>query len=125
MQRTAQGHAITDRWGVMQAMLEPGQVHCQHLLVQIQQRRLGLILCGRRNLPIDRQMAQKRFHLGRPHVLRVALAMKENKTPCPVDISLFRANAVVPRAQVNAHALQQLGRAWLGGATAGLLGCWG
>ncbi|MNV89963.1 hypothetical protein D3C71_1842990 [compost metagenome] len=48
--------------------------------------------------------------------------MKHNKTPCPIDIRLLSANAVVPRAQVNAHALQQLGRARSGEVVAGRLG---
>ena len=103
-------------------LVEPGQIDFQNLLVQVQKCRLGLILRGGGHIALHRQMAQKRLHLRHAHITRVALAMKQHKAARPIDIRLLGANAVMPRAQVNAHALEQLGRARRGGAAGGLRG---
>jgi len=54
-------------------------------------------------------MAQESLYLGRAHVLRVTLVMKQDEAPRPVYVGLFCTDAVVPRAQVGAQAIQQLG----------------
>jgi len=41
--------------------------------------------------------------------------MEQDEAPRPVYVRLLGTNAVVPRAQMNAHALQQLGRLHGGG----------
>jgi len=51
----------------------------------------------------------------------MALAVEKDETLDPVDIRLFGADAVMPGTQVDAHALQQLGRAGRFGAAWGWL----
>ena len=78
-------------------------------LVKVQNGRLGLVLRRGRNLPLHRQMRQERRHLLRPHISRMPFAVKQNEPPYPIKISCLGANAVMPRAQMIPHALQQLG----------------
>jgi len=40
----------------------------------------------------------------------MALTVKQDEPARPIDINLFRANAVVARVQVNAQAAEQFGR---------------
>lgn len=87
-------------------IVQPGQIHTEHLFVQIQKRRLGLVLGRRRNLPVHRQVRQKFLHLSTAHILRVALAVKQDKTPRPIHIGRLGANAVVARTQVIAQSNQ-------------------
>ena len=56
-------------------------------------------------------MAQERLYLRRTQLLRVALAVKQDKAPRPIDVSLLRAYAVMPRAQVDTQAIEKFG--WL------------
>lgn len=98
-------------WGVR------GDVHVQRLQQAPvgathrlhDQRRLRLVLPESQHLPVDSQMAQEGHHLGRPHILWMALAVKQDESVRPIDISLFRANAVMARAQVDAQAAEQFG----------------
>lgn len=60
---------------------------------------------------LHRQLAQERLYLRRTHLLQVAVAVKQDEAPRPIDASLLRAYAVMPRAQVHAQAIEQLG--WL------------
>lgn len=85
-------------------LIQPGQVDLQHLFVQIQQRRLGVVLRGGLHLPVYRQMAQEGLYLRRAHVLRVALAIEQDEAAHPVHVGLLGTDAVVPRAQVGAQA---------------------
>jgi len=40
----------------------------------------------------------------------MALAVKNDELPHPIDTSLFRADAAMTRAQMNTQPFQQLGR---------------
>lgn len=53
-----------------------------------------------------------RTHLGGAPLAMKPLAMKKNVPPCPVEIRLLRAVAVMPYPQRIAHAVEQLW--WLG-----------
>jgi hypothetical protein len=48
-----------------------------------------LILCGRRDLALHRQMRQKSLDLLTPHVIRMSRVVEENKPPHPLDVGLF------------------------------------
>ena len=74
--------------------------HAQHLLVNIHKHRFGLIWGGRRHLPMQSQMRQKRLDAGGSHLLRIPLAVKQDEAPSPVGVRLLRADAAVPSARV-------------------------
>jgi hypothetical protein len=59
-------------------------------------------------------MAQKGIDLGRPHLQRVALAMKENEPLDPIDVGCFGPDAVVAEAAGFADPVEQAGLARLG-----------
>ena len=58
---------------------------------------------------VDRQMRQKRLDLGLAHFSGMALSIKEDETPNPVDISLFRSDAVVSGADHCPDKVKQAG----------------
>ena len=51
----------------------------------------------------------KCFYLRRTHLLRMALSVKQDKAPRPIDISRLGANAVMARAQMITQTIQSLG----------------
>jgi hypothetical protein len=53
-------------------------------------------------------MGQEPSDLDGPHLGGVPLAMKKNVPPCPIEIRLLRAVAVVTHSQRFAHAVEQL-----------------
>ena len=53
-------------------------------------------------------MTQERLHLGRAHVLRMAFVVKKYEPARPVDVSLFRADAVMARAQMITQMVESL-----------------
>ena len=79
-------------------IVEPGQFDVQHLAIQEQQGALGLVLGRSRYPPGHRQMGQKLLHLLRAHVFRMALAKIPDKSLNPIQIGLFRPNAVMLEA---------------------------
>jgi hypothetical protein len=79
----------------------------QHLLVQKQQRRLGLVLRRSRHRALDRQMTQKRRHLDRIHVEGMAFFMEQNEAPNPLHIGILGPNAVVPEPNLLTHPVKQ------------------
>ena len=81
--------------------------------LEIQDRRLGLVLRGSRHLSIYREVGQERLHLGRTHLLWMAFFVIQDETSNPVEVRLLSPDAVVTRAQMVAHAIQELWR--LGG----------
>ena len=91
-------------------LIQPRQLHLQHLFVKVQNRRFGLVLRRCRHLPVYRQVGQKGSHLRRTHLRRVPLIMKQDEAAHPIQIRRLGANAVMPRTQMVAHTVQQLGR---------------
>ena len=87
----------------------PKKIHAQPLFLSTQNRRFGREMDRRRNLPAHRQVRQKCRYLRTAHILLVALALKQDKTPCPIHISRLGVDAVVARAQVITQPIQQFG----------------
>ena len=87
----------------------PKKIHAQPLFLPTQNRHFGRAMGRRRNRPVHRQVRQKCLHLRTAHILRVALAVKQDKRPCPIHISRLGADAVVARAQVITQTIQKLG----------------
>ncbi len=61
----------------------------------------------------SRQHGAKRFVFGRPHIARVAFAMKQDAARDPVDVGRFGVLGIVLRAQVVAHLVQKSPGCWL------------
>jgi hypothetical protein len=76
-------------------LVHPRKVASQHLAVQEQHGRQRLPMRGRRHLPLVREHLQPGPHLGHAHRARMPAAMPHDEAPDPVDVSLFRAQAVV------------------------------
>ena len=55
-------------------------------------------------------MCQKRLDLSRPHIPEMALVVKQDEAPAPLQILCFGADAVMLQADLAAHLVQQLGR---------------
>jgi len=91
-------------------VVQPRQFNFKHLAVKEQQRTLGLILRGSRNLAGHRKMGKESLDVARAQILGVALAVKVNIAFNPVQVGLFSANAIVLHAQLIAHLVKQLGR---------------
>ena len=90
-------------------VVQPRQFLRQYLAIQKQDCAFGLILrrCG--DLPFDREMRQKRLNLGGPKVTRMTLVKMHDETFNPIDIGLFRANAVMLDANLGADLVEELG----------------
>ena len=86
--------------------VEPRQVPLCDLLVKKEQGGEGLILGCRGNPVCNRQMSQKRLDLRTIHLLRVALAVEIDEALDPVDVRVFRAQAVLFVAQLVPDAIQ-------------------
>lgn len=76
-------------------IVQPGQLNPQYFPVQKQQARQRLVLRSRSHFPANRQIGQKRFHMLRPQVSRLPLAMKQNMAFNPIDIGPLGAQAVM------------------------------
>ena len=96
------------------------QVLFQHLAVEEQKGTEGLMLGGGSDILFDGQMGEERFDFGRPHLVRVAFAMEQDKAPDPVHGGVFGADGVVLKAQGVADLVEQvLGSAQDHGAAPG------
>lgn len=81
----------------------------QDLGVEEQQRAQGLILGGRGDTLLDREVGQKGFDLGQVQLLGMAFAMEQDEALDPADVGFF-AKRVVLAAQDRADAVQQARR---------------
>src|SRR5258708_4875119 len=59
-------------------------------------------------MPLHSQVGQVRVDLLRPHRAWMFLPMKEDEALHPLDVAVFRADAVVPRPERRAHAVEEL-----------------
>ena len=75
-----------------------------------QQRRLGLILRGRRLAALARQMRQKVARRFCSEFLRMPLAVEQKVAPRPVQRGLLGVQTVMPQANFGAHAVEASGR---------------
>jgi len=72
----------------------------EHLVVEEQQRRKGLRLCGGRDPAPDRQVRDECADLLSAQLPRVALAGEQDEPPDPADVRLLGADAVAARARM-------------------------
>ena len=91
----------------------PGQLLAEDLLIQEQQRRQGLPVGACRHLPVRHQPTQKGLDFRLRQLGRVAEIVEPNERPHPVDIRLFRAQAVVQQADLLAELIEQA-KPWRG-----------
>lgn len=87
--------------------VQPRELNPEDLPVEKQQRRERLVLRRRGHVALDREVIEKRSHLGRAHVARVPLAGEKDKATDPVQVRFLGAQAVVPLAQRVAHLVEQ------------------
>jgi hypothetical protein len=87
--------------------LELADITPEHVLIEKHNRIERLILRRGRHPPIDRKVCQKRLDFGSPHLVRMALLVKEDVPLDPMDIRFFCADAVVPDPNGLAKAIEQ------------------
>ena len=108
-----QGFGFGEDCGKAFGLPRADRIHRPHLLakdclIEKEQRAQGLILRGRRDMPVHGQVGQKRFDVHPPHLGRMAFLMKQNKPLCPIDVGMFRPDSVMLCAQDVAHLIEQL-----------------
>ena len=86
---------------------QPRQVDPQHLLVEKQQGRQGLLVRGGGHLSFVGQMRKKALDLCRAHLSWVPRAVEMDKRLDPIDVSLFGTPTVVKVAHTFAQLVQQ------------------
>ena len=92
-------------------LAHPRQLLAQHLLVQEEQRRQGLLVRGRCDLALGGQPGEKGLDFGLRQLGRVAQIVKANESTHPVHVGLFGAQAVVHVADLLAQEVEQA-RTW-------------
>src|SRR5205814_2323168 len=88
-------------------VVDPRQRIIQNMPVKENQRAERLRLRRCTDFSLDRQMREKRVDLLGSHRGRMTLSMKEDETPRPADVRLFRAAAVVTRPRRSANATEK------------------
>ena len=87
--------------------IQPGKLSLEHMPVHEQDRGQRLVLGGRRHLPIDRQIAEKRLYFRRSQLRRMPFMVKENEAADPAEVLLLCSVAVVKGGQSGAHLLEE------------------
>jgi hypothetical protein len=67
-----------------------------------------LVLRGRGDSALHRQVAEEGGHLRRTHLGRMPFLMKENVLLNPVDVGFFSASTVMPDSHQGSELLKQL-----------------
>jgi hypothetical protein len=88
-------------------LLHPKQLMPQQLAIHQQQRQQSLAMGRKRQAALRRPVRQKRFHLRPTHVHRVPPPMKPDERFAPVQIRLFRAQAVMQHSKPLTQWVQQ------------------
>ncbi len=92
----------------------------QRLAGEEQNGTAGVMAGGGGDSRFDCQMGEEGFDFGRPHLVRAAFAMEQDKAPDPVHLGVFGADGVVVKAQGVADLVEQvLGSAQDHGAAPG------
>src|ERR1700733_15698952 len=104
--RRAQHHGKALRPRRTRHVLEPGQLHIEHVAIKKEQSLQRLILSSRTDLGVNRQMTQEGLDLRRPHVTRMPAAMKLHIAPNPVQIGLFRSKRQMASTNLFPHDLE-------------------
>jgi len=89
---------------------ELGHLHTEHTLVQEGESVQGLILRRRRNAIDHREVAQEQRDLGRSELRGMALAVKQDEPPHPVDVRLLGTRAVVAHPKSDPDPIEQTRR---------------
>lgn len=85
------------------------QFAIEDVLIKKEQCAEGLVLSGSRDVTVNSKMAEEGSNFFFAHLVWVPFAMKKNKTPDPLDISLLSADTVTLDTQVPAHAVEKFG----------------
>src|SRR5262245_12559375 len=87
-------------------VLDPWQILLQDLAVEEQNGAQRLVLGRSRYLPLNGEVGQKPLYLDGAHVTRMALAVEQNESTYPADISVLCAIAVMLCANPVANELK-------------------
>jgi hypothetical protein len=90
-------------------IIEPRQLHAEHVSIQEEQGTECLVLGGRGDLVSYGERGQECRDLGRPHLGRMPLAVEEDEPPDPVNVGFLGPATVVPGADRLADAVQEAG----------------
>ena len=89
---------------------QPSDLLFQDSLVEKEQRTESLVLGGRSDLTLSRQMGQEGAHLFLAQVARMPLSMEADESLDPIAIGVLRAEAIMLQAQPIVHLFEQLFR---------------
>lgn len=81
----------------------------EDVAVEKEQGREGLVLGGGGGLLLHREVGEEGVDLGLAHLVRMALAVEEDVPAGPRDVGLLGPQAVVPRAEGGAEAVEKAG----------------
>ena len=80
----------------------------QHVGVEKEQRREGLVLCGGSHVSLGSQIREERLHIVFRELARVPQAVVAHIASRPPNVGLFRTQAEVLCAACPAHLVEQL-----------------
>jgi hypothetical protein len=92
-------------------MLEPRQVHAEHVAIQKEEGAANPVLGRGCDLVLYGERRQEGRDLGGTHVDGVAFAVEEDEPPNPMDVGLLGPPAVMPGAYGLADPVEESGRA--------------
>src|SRR5204862_155621 len=91
-------------------VIDEVELSIEHLLVKKQQRAESLVLGGRSDILLNREITKKGADFFFAHFVWMAFSMEENEPANPIDVNFFRSNGIAFRAQLPANAIKQLRR---------------
>ena len=90
-------------------VVDPARVEIKHVSIQKEHGVERLILRGGAHVLVYGQGREKLFDFVASHVSRVAFSMKADEPLDPVEIGVFRADAIVTQTNRRADLVKQLG----------------
>lgn len=88
-------------------LVEPRQLHLEHLSVEEKKRRERLVLGRGADPPLDGEAREKAGDFVASHLGRVALVVEQNEATNPLDVGALGAAAVVTKPHRSAHAVEE------------------
>ena len=88
-------------------IVEPGKFAFKYHPIEKKQRAEILILCGKCNVSIHGDVAQKCLDFSLAHITGVSFVVEQDKAPDPIDISMFSANAVMLGSDSSSNTVEQ------------------
>ena len=107
--RPAEDHRQAPGGGRPGDIVKPRQLDAQDIPVKKQQSLQGLVLGGRADLAIHRQMGQELLHARRPEVPRMSPMVKRHVPPDPLQVRLLGTVCQMPDPHPAPRHLQQPG----------------